>query len=58
YEFWYDVVTEPEYTFKISRLHKEYGPIVRINPDEIHIVDPDFYDTVYASSRRKRDKWD
>lgn len=25
YEFWYDVVAEPEYTFKIGRLHKEYG---------------------------------
>ncbi|KAL0256814.1 hypothetical protein SLS55_007623 [Diplodia seriata] len=58
YEFWYDVVAEPEYTFKISRLHKEYGPIIRINPDEIHIADPDFYDTVYAGSGRKRDKWD
>ncbi|CAI9630885.1 unnamed protein product [Alternaria burnsii] len=58
YEFWYDVVAEPEYTFKIGRLHKKYGPIVRINPDEIHIADPDFYDTVYAGSGRKRDKWD
>lgn len=25
YEFWYDVIAEPEYTFKIGRLHKEYG---------------------------------
>lgn len=25
YEFWYDVVAEPEYTFKIGRLHKQYG---------------------------------
>ncbi|KAF2141599.1 uncharacterized protein K452DRAFT_318586 [Aplosporella prunicola CBS 121167] len=58
YEYWYDVVAEPEYTFKIGRLHKQYGPILRINPDEIHICDPDFYDTIYAGSGRKRDKWD
>ncbi|ERF76666.1 hypothetical protein EPUS_09342 [Endocarpon pusillum Z07020] len=58
YEFWYDVVAEPEYTFKIGRLHKQYGSILRINPDEIHISAPDFYDTIYAGSGRKRDKWD
>lgn len=32
------------------------GPIVRINPREVHISDPAFYDEVYASSRRTRDK--
>ena len=32
------------------------GPIVRINPDEIHIMDPDYYDTIHGSSTVKRDK--
>lgn len=29
---------------------------MRINPREVHISDPDFYDEIYASSSRKRDK--
>jgi cytochrome P450 len=34
----------------------DIGPIVRINPREVHISDPTFYDEIYASSVRKREK--
>jgi len=37
-------------------LHKRYGPIVRIGPDEVHIDDPDYYNEIYTSHSRKRDK--
>ena len=49
-----------KYIFHIKGLHEKYGPIVRINPYEIHINYPDFYDELYATSAsgRKRDKWD
>ncbi|KIW28417.1 uncharacterized protein PV07_08084 [Cladophialophora immunda] len=63
YEFYYDVVLRGQYTFKIQKLHERYGPIVRINPAEVHFADPDFYDVIYAgpaapaAQKQKRDKW-
>lgn len=33
------------------------GPIIRINPHEIHINDPEYIDEVYAGSSKKRDKY-
>ena len=58
YEFYYDVVKHGRYTWKIAELHEKYGPIIRINPFEIHISDPDFYDEVYvAAGKRKSEQW-
>ncbi|GAB1217088.1 hypothetical protein ATERTT37_006311 [Aspergillus terreus] len=56
YEFYYDVVCQGRYLWEIERLHAIYGPIVRINPREVHIIDPSFYDEIYAPSSRRRDK--
>ncbi|KAG8531301.1 uncharacterized protein KY384_002929 [Bacidia gigantensis] len=58
YEFYYDVVLQGRYGYKIAELHKQYGPIIRINPYEVHIDDPDFYDEVYVlGGKRKSDIW-
>jgi cytochrome P450 len=47
-----------QYTFHIRELHEKHGPIVRINPWEVHIADADYYDEVYAGPSKQRDKWE
>lgn len=57
YEFYYDVYPHyGQYTFRIRELHTKYGPIIRINPTELHIQCAEFYETLY-SANGKRDKW-
>ncbi|KAJ5173752.1 Cytochrome P450 [Penicillium coprophilum] len=48
YEMWYR--GGGMFTRHIKELHEQYGPIVRINPWELHIDDPEFYETIYPSS--------
>ncbi|GIK06086.1 hypothetical protein Aspvir_010204 [Aspergillus viridinutans] len=56
YEFYYDVIRGGMFIWEIERMHQEYGPIVRINPREVHIKDPYFYDELYAPAQGGRDK--
>lgn len=58
YEFYYDVVCKGRYSWKIQELHQIYGPIVRINPQELHVADPAFYDSVYVGPGRRTEKWE
>ncbi|PVH83062.1 cytochrome P450 monooxygenase [Cadophora sp. DSE1049] len=56
YEFYYDLMQRGQFVFKIQELHDRYGPIVRINPHELHVSDPDFYHTIYAGGSQKRER--
>ncbi|KAL3465633.1 cytochrome P450 [Aspergillus heterothallicus] len=55
-EFYYDVILGGMYCWELKRMHEKYGPVVRINPRQVHIIDPDFYDEIYAGGNRRRDK--
>ncbi|KAK7734753.1 hypothetical protein SLS53_007859 [Cytospora paraplurivora] len=55
-EFYHDVIRFGRYTSEIREMHETYGPLVRINPNEIHCNDLNFSDEIYAGPGRKRDK--
>ncbi|KAK0377483.1 hypothetical protein CLIM01_05145 [Colletotrichum limetticola] len=57
YEAYFDWWLLGRYGKVIARMHEHYGPIVRINPDELHVSDPYFTDEIYAGPGRVRDKW-
>ncbi|KAJ6185655.1 hypothetical protein N7519_006956 [Penicillium mononematosum] len=56
YEFYFNVVKGGMFIWEMERLHKIYGPIIRITPLEVHIKDSSYYDEIYASSKRRREK--
>ncbi|EDN92795.1 hypothetical protein SS1G_08659 [Sclerotinia sclerotiorum 1980 UF-70] len=57
YEFYFNVIRDGQWLWEIKRMHEEYGPIVRINPYELHIDDPEYYDELYAGNTKKREKY-
>ncbi|KAL7783410.1 cytochrome P450 [Trichoderma ceciliae] len=59
YETYYDIIKAPggQYWHKLEELHKVYGPIIRINPDEVQIHDPEFYSKIYAGGLTKRNRY-
>ncbi|CAG8126125.1 unnamed protein product [Penicillium olsonii] len=51
YEFYFDSLLGGQYTFQIAEMHRQYGPIVRISPFELHIDDPEYYDVLYSRDK-------
>ncbi|KAF2439814.1 cytochrome P450 [Karstenula rhodostoma CBS 690.94] len=50
YEAYYEIVKNGQYSKKISQLHDEYGPILRVTPGELHIRDSRFFESVYPKN--------
>lgn len=49
---YHDLVHFGKLIFKIEELHKQYGPVVRIGPDELHIFDIDSYNEIFKSGTK------
>lgn len=47
YEFYFDVIKGGTLIKQFPALHQQYGSIVRISPEQLHVNDPEFYREVY-----------
>ena len=60
YETYFDLLKAPgdggRYPWEIKRMHRVYGPIVRIGPNEVHVDDPAWFETFKPLSA-KRDRF-
>lgn len=52
YEAYYEIWLQGQFSFHLDHLHERYGPIVRITPEEVHIRDSAFWDTLYVKHPR------
>ena len=55
YELWYQGVQHTKFPQKVKELHQQYGPIVRISPEEISLNDSEF-NAEYFMHDKKLDK--
>ncbi|PWY94921.1 cytochrome P450 [Aspergillus sclerotioniger CBS 115572] len=46
YAFWHNMHGGSFY-LQVQKLHQQYGPVVRITPDEIHLSDPENCEKIY-----------
>ncbi|KAK8218611.1 cytochrome P450 [Phyllosticta capitalensis] len=57
YELFYDAILPGRFNWQVDKLHEQYGPVVRINPEELHIQDSDYFDEFYERGA-KCTRWD
>ncbi|KAK0450466.1 cytochrome P450 [Desarmillaria tabescens] len=49
YQTYYEVFCDGLFVQKLEELHKLYGPVIRINPNELHFSSPQAYFSIYSS---------
>jgi cytochrome P450 len=56
-QFYYNIIKQGRYMFKFQEWHEKYGPVIGMNPYELHVIDLGFMDVIYTGHNHKRDKW-
>ena len=60
YEAYFDIFKRPggQFVYELDRLHAIHGPVIRINPEEIHVKDSKWFDVLYTGPGHTRNKWE
>ncbi|KAF2084174.1 cytochrome P450 monooxygenase-like protein [Saccharata proteae CBS 121410] len=51
---WIECVQEKSFCHELEKLHEQYGPVMRVGPNELHFADPQAYQDIYNNKNR----WD
>ncbi|SPN96562.1 related to trichodiene oxygenase cytochrome P450 [Cephalotrichum gorgonifer] len=55
YEFYWDSIQQGRLWAQLPKLHKKYGPIIRLGPNEVHIGDSTYFDTLFGFNTLKKE---
>ncbi|PGH13222.1 hypothetical protein AJ79_03780 [Helicocarpus griseus UAMH5409] len=50
YQIYYEAWLNGRMLERLPELHRKYGSVVRINPNEVHLVDPNLYHVIYRQN--------
>ncbi|KAL4938902.1 hypothetical protein BDV06DRAFT_214721 [Aspergillus oleicola] len=56
FEWYYDLALSGQLAFRLKTLHQKYGPVIRINPDTVHIADPEYFDELFNQTNGRNVK--
>ncbi|KAJ7499985.1 cytochrome P450, partial [Mycena latifolia] len=50
YKAYFDLILDGGFLDHLKWLHKNYGPVVRVGPNEVHVSHPDAFESIYSFS--------